>query len=173
MPTIPIPTFTQVVFALIAVFTLVAGLGVVVARNLFHSALLLAATFFGVAGLYVMLEAEFLAVTQILIYVGAVATLITFAIMLTRGAMHGETNPLNRQWGKAALFAFLFLAGIWGYLANIPWPAPFQAIQADEGLIARLGDQFVTSYVISLEVVGILLMVALVGAILLARDDKP
>ncbi len=173
MPTLPVPTFTQVVFVLIAAFTVISGLGVVVARNLFHSALLLAATFFGVAGLYVMLEAEFLAVTQILIYVGAVATLITFAIMLTRGAMHGETNPLNRQWGKAALFAFLFLVGLLGYLGGIPWPAPFQAIQADEGLIARLGEQLVTRYMVSLEVMGLLLMVALVGAILLARDDKP
>ncbi len=83
----PLPTVQQVIFILIAGMTVTGALITALAPNLFHNALGLVLAFFGVAGVYVLLEAEFLAVSQVLIYVGAIATLITFAIMLA-GARH-------------------------------------------------------------------------------------
>lgn len=175
MPTelpFPIPTVGQLVFTAIALFTMLSALGVVISRNLFHNALALVATLFGVAGLYVMLEAEFLAVSQVLVYIGAIATLITFAIMLTRGMMHGRTSLLNHQWGKASLTVFLVFVVLLGFVRAIPWPEAYTALSGGESLIGALGAEFVTTYVVAFEVLGLLLLVALVGAVMLARDDK-
>lgn len=167
---IPIPTFEQFIFLQVALLTAVAAMAVVTSRNLFHSALALTLTFFGVAGIYVFLEAEFLAVSQILVYVGAIAMLIAFAIMLTRSMMYGRTSPLNHQWGKSSLFALLFFMGLLAFVSAIPWPAAGEPVLADEALIAALGKEFVTSYIIAFEVLGLLLLLALVGAVMLARD---
>ncbi len=168
----PLPTIGQLVFAAIAFFTCASSLGVVLARNLFHGALALVATLFGVAALYVMLEAEFLAVSQVLVYVGAISTLITFAIMLTRSMMYGKTSPLNRQWGKTGLFAVMIFLALYGFVGAIPWADSAAPVLADESMIAALGVQFVTNYVIAFEVLGLLLLVALVGAVMLARDNN-
>ena len=167
---VPIPTFEQFVFIQVALLTAVAGLAVVTSRNLFHSALALTLTFFGVAGVYIFLEAEFLAVSQVLVYVGAIAMLIAFAIMLTRNMMYGRTSPLNSQWGKSSLFALLFFMGLLAFARATPWPAAGEPVVADEALIGALGREFVTTYVIAFEVLGLLLLVALVGAVMLARD---
>jgi len=191
---VPIPTFEQFVFIQVALLTAVAGLAVVMSRNLFHSALALTLTFFGVAGVYVFLEAEFLAVSQVLVYVGAIAMLIAFAIMLTRSMMYGRTSPLNNQWGKSSLFALLFFMGLLAFARATPWPAadelvvadetvvnalgtpprlfvwPADRVIPDEALISALGKEFVTTYVIAFEVLGLLLLLALVGAVMLARD---
>ena len=192
---VPIPTFEQFVFIQVALLTAVAGLAVVTSRNLFHSALALTLTFFGVAGVYVFLEAEFLAVSQVLVYVGAIAMLIAFAIMLTRSMMYGRSSPLNSQWGKSSLFALLFFAGLLAFARATPWPTademvvadeaivdalgvpprlvvwPADRVIADEALIRALGQEFVTTYVIAFEVLGLLLLLALVGAVMLARDN--
>ncbi len=190
MPEIQLPTVSQLLFAAVALFTMVSGFLVVASPNLFHNALALVATLFGVAGLYVLLEAEFIAISQVLVYVGAIATLITFAIMLTRSMMYGRTSPMNRQWGKSALFTVLFFLALLGFLQSTPWPAEARQLFAEEGvvtvvgqfltadglfvstegLIAALGVQFVTTYVVAFEVLGLLLLLALVGAVMLARD---
>ncbi len=169
---IPIPTVQQAVFGAVALMTAVAGLIVVVHRNLFHCALALIATLFGVAGVYILLEAEFLAVTQVLVYVGAIATLITFAIMLTRGIMFGATAANNNSSfivASVALLLFLMLAGI---VDRVPWLTGDLALTADETMIADLGWEFVTTYGLALELIGLLLLIALVGAVMLARDDE-
>ena len=102
-----LPTLQQVVFFPIAGFVAIAALLTVFANNLFHSALGLIATLFGVAGLFVLLEAEFIAVSQVLVYVGTISTLITFAIMLTRGMIwpYRGAKPPMAGWtaGCAAL----------------------------------------------------------------------
>lgn len=168
---IPIPTVQQVVFGAVAFMTAVASLIVVLNRNLFYCALALVATLFGVAGIYVLLEAEFLAVTQILVYVGAIATLITFAIMLTKGIMFGSTSPNNQHMfvvGSVALLLFLILAGV---VDRVPWLTGDPALEVTEALIGDLGWEFVTTYGVALELIGLLLLIALVGAVLLARDD--
>ncbi|GIV77129.1 NADH-quinone oxidoreductase subunit J [Litorilinea aerophila] len=165
-----LPTVQQVIFILIGLFTAVSALLVVVAPNLFHNALALVATFFGVTGLYVLLEAEFLAVSQVLIYVGAISTLITFAIMLTRGMMYGRTSPTNQQRLAAAIMAVLFFLVLAGLLVHVPWPVVGAELKAGEAIIADLGELFVTTYLIPFELMALLLLVALAGALMLARD---
>src|SRR5512138_1634390 len=90
-----------IAFFIMAAFALGGSLGVVINRNLFHAALYLVLALFGVAGLFVLLEAPFLAAVQVLIYVGAIAVLITITIMVTRRIM-GVSESVNRQWPLAA-----------------------------------------------------------------------
>lgn len=177
------PSIQQVVFAALAVFAAVAALTVVLARNLFHSALALVGTLFAVAGIYALLEAEFLAVSQVLVYIGAISTLITFAIMLTRGMMYGATSPLNRQAGTATMIVGLLFVVLGGLVAWMPWPSVgvdlstlswgvFANRGAGEAIIATMGQKFVTTYLVPFELMAVLLLVALAGAILLARDRE-
>lgn len=158
----------QAIFIIMAIFTLGMALGTVTARNLFHAALFLVGTFAGVAVIYVLLEAEFLAVSQVVIYIGAIATLIVFAIMLSRGMMGRESGALNKQWlfaaGGAAL---LFIVLAW-LLNRVQFAV--QAAPVPEDTISKIGSGFVGVYVIPFEVASVLLLVALVGAIMLARE---
>ncbi|MEA3336573.1 MAG: NADH-quinone oxidoreductase subunit J [Chloroflexota bacterium] len=162
-------TSTQFIFIVISLFTVGCGFLVVVSRNLYHAALWLIATFFGVAALYAMLEAEFLAVAQVLIYIGAIATLIVFAIMLSRGMMMGRVKMSNFQWGVSAFTAggiFILLVIV---LLQINWPVIEDSVSPTA--IADIGEALVNSYVVPFEVVSVLLLVALVGAIMIAREQ--
>lgn len=168
-----LPTVQQFVFMGLAGLVAIAALFTVLAPNLFHSALGLVATLFGIAGVYVLLEAEFLAVSQILVYVGAISTLITFAIMLTRGMMFGRTAATNRQMLASILIASLFFFATLGVVNNVEWPMVGAAILDGEAMIAMLGELFVTVYILPFIMMALLLLVALAGAILLARDERP
>jgi NADH-quinone oxidoreductase subunit J len=161
-------TFHHVIFLAIAGFTLLCGLGVVASRNLFHAAIWLIGSFAGVAGLYWLLEAEYLAIAQILIYIGAIATLIVFAIMLSRGMMIGRVKMNNFQAGISAVVALLLFALLSFVLLQVPWPENLQALTADP--IPLIGEAFVTTHVIPFQVIAVLLSVALVGAIMIARE---
>lgn len=169
-PMPPIPTIPQAVFLGLAIFTAIGALIVALAPNLYHNALGLIMAFFGVAGLYALLEAEFLAVSQILIYVGAISTLITFAIMLTRGMMFGRTSRYNRQMLTAAIMTGLLFFTLWGILGSVPWPQVGADLPGGEAMIAYMGEAFVTTYLIPFEMMALLLLVALAGALMLARD---
>jgi NADH-quinone oxidoreductase subunit J len=155
---------------MVATFTAVSALIVVLSPNLFHNALALVATFFGVTGVYVLLEAEFLAVSQVLIYVGAISTLITFAIMLTRGMMFGVTSPTNQNMLISAIIAPLLFFVLLGILNTVAWPEVGAALPDGELIIANLGQLFVSTYLIPFELMALLLLVALAGALMLARD---
>lgn len=165
-----LPTFQQVIFIMIALFTAAGALITVLAPNLFHNAMGLVATFFGVAGIYILLEAEFLAVSQVLVYVGAISTLITFAIMLTRGMMQGRSASTNRQVLATSITVGLLFLVVIGILLNVPWPNVGAELDAGEELIADLGEMFVTTYLVPFELMAVLLLIALAGAIMLARD---
>lgn len=169
-PMPPIPTVQQAIFLALAIFTAVGALVVALAPNLYHNALGLVMSFFGVAGIYALLEAEFLAISQILIYVGAISTLITFAIMLTRGMMFGRTSSNNKQTLTAAIIAPLLFFVLWGILGSVPWVEIGAELPHGEEIIAKLGEFFVTSYLIPFEMMALLLLVALAGALMLARD---
>ena len=103
---------TSLLFWLFAIFMVVAALLVVGLRNIVHSALALIIVFAMAAGIYVLLNAEFIGIVQILIYVGAVTILILFALMLTRIGGHPRTNPTNRQWPIALVICALVGATI-------------------------------------------------------------
>ncbi len=158
----------QALFLLFALFTLLMALGTVVARNLFHAALFLVGVFFGIAVLFILLEAEFLGVAQIVIYIGAIATLIVFAIMLSRNVMGKEAGAYNSQWRWAlAGVVFFFLILSW-LLVRMPFSLVQAQVPADA--ITQIGQGFVGHYVVPFEVASVLLLVALVGAIMLARE---
>ena len=183
----------QILFILISLFTLVAGWVVVTNRNVFHAALAWMASFLGVAGLYVLLDAGFLAAAQLLVYIGAISILIIFAIMLTRRMMQTDETPFNSQamlsgvtvLGVFAVIAFVLyrVAGYWPLQPTAIDPAGFAAPRPmDDAIIldsvAALGRAFVNpdAYVLPFELASVLLLAALIGSILIAwpkaEDDK-
>jgi NADH-quinone oxidoreductase subunit J len=161
---------TQVIFIILSAVALIGALGVVLSRNLFHAAIFLVLSFVGVAGFYVLLEAEFLAMIQILVYVGAIAILIIFAIMLSRRLMSPDFRASNEQWlwalvAAVALFAILVIV-----LIQVDWPVA-QA-EVPSGTLVELGKALVDpgQYLLVFEVASVLLLVALVGAVIVARE---
>ncbi len=159
----------QLAFFAFAALTLGSAAMVVLSKNLMHSALFLVLTFFSVAGLYVLLEAEFLAAIQVLIYVGAVAVLYLFALMLTRGVTGEGMRQSNSQIWPAAIVAALFV----GMMAPLAWVGswPLSSLPPEPDAIPMLGQSLMTTYALPFEVMGVVLLVALVGAIILAREN--
>jgi NADH-quinone oxidoreductase subunit J len=158
----------QIGFWMLAGFTAVATLGVVVTRNVVHSALALAASLLGAAGLFILFGAEFVGLAQILIYVGAVVILFLFGIMLT-SASAGRPVIDNEQPGVAALVAlgvFVVLAiGIIGSYGR-------RRLSLDVAFsTTKLGTALFTRWILPFEAVSVLLLAALIGAIVLARKD--
>jgi NADH-quinone oxidoreductase subunit J len=139
-------------------------------RNLVHCALSLAITFAGLAALYLQLNAEFVGFAQILVYVGAVAILIVFAILLTRGSEPPVEKLYSRSWAAGlavALIVFALIAAVILSSKALP-PAPSSA---PVGTVRELGDQLMSRYVLPLEVLGLLLTAALIGAVILALRE--
>lgn len=166
----------SIAFFIFSIFTLGGGLGVVMNRNLIHGAAYLTLSLFGVAGLFVLLSAPFLAAVQVLVYIGAIAILIIFAVMLTR-SMTNLTEVYNKQWALSlvvsVLFFMLLLVGIvlpvWGTGApgEVTDPSPLVATTVDLGVALVDGNQ----YVLPFEVASLLLTAAMIGAIVIARDN--
>ena len=162
--------FMEIAFWVMTVLVLGGGIGVVASKNLFHSALFLIVSLFGVSGYYVLLSAGFLAVVQVMVYAGAIAVLILFAIMFSRRPME-KVSQANRQWWLALLMAVLLFAVLVGIVGLVDWPTdggPEPAAAATT--VQQLGVAFLGSYLIPFMVVSILLSVALIGAIMLARE---
>ena len=160
----------QLVFIILSIITLGAALAVVTSKNLFHSALFLILSFVGVAGLYILLEAGFLAAVQILVYVGAISILIIFAIMLTRRLMAKELVQRNAQWGISGLVAVLLFALLSFVLLRVNWPVVAGDVSPES--ISILGQELMSTYVAPFEVVSVLLLAALVGSIIIAREKE-
>jgi len=165
----------QIVFIIVALVTLGAGFMVVTTRNLVHAALWLVATLFGVAVTYALLNANFLAVVQVVVYIGAIAILFIFAVMLTRKDMRDQGPQLNRNWWVGALLAVLTFGGLffllqgWNGMSKTAavYPSGFDAV-------AELGNELVSpmGYVLPFEVASVLLVAALVGAVYVAFNRK-
>lgn len=191
--------FKDVVFWALAVVAIASAVGVVMSRDLFRAALLLATVFVAVGGFYVLMNAEFLAVVQILIYVGAIAVLFIFGVMLTRDVRQG--NAPNRLQIPAGIISALLLAAMiftavttdWTTLAGAGLEAKSQIAQtqavgivdieaagrlAESGLSERevesvagggLADLLVGEFVLPFEAVSLLLLAAAIGGLALAR----
>ena len=160
----------MIIFGLSSLVTLGAALAVVTHKNILHSAFYLVLSFVGVASIYVLLEAPFIAVVQVLVYIGAIAILIVFAIMLTRRLYSEDLIQRNAQWVWSALgAAVLFLVLGWiVYSAN--WPVVQQAIPEDA--ITLMGQDLLSTDVVPFEIASVLLLAALVGAILIGRERE-
>jgi NADH-quinone oxidoreductase subunit J len=190
----------RIVFGLVASLGILAALGAVLARNLVHAALFLVAFFFTVACQFVLLEAEFLAAIQVLVYIGAVAILLLFGIMLTRNIQGDETTG-GRWIGKvpgaiaALALAAVLVAGVRSDTSlvgvvrgeaslrrSLPWNARSQrpAIDAPgdprgaviNAMAPAIGVELMTRYALAFEVAGLLLTAAVVGAIALAHGEQ-
>lgn len=149
--------------------SLLAAVGAVTLRGLFHAALCLAIVLIGAAGLFISLHADFLAMVQILIYVGAVMTLVIFAIMLTERFGDRSIKQSNRQVPIAFLGSALFAALLIGLIQTTPWPVKSEA--AAHVTTSDLGKALLGQYVFPFEVISVILLAALIGAIVIARKD--
>ena len=168
-------TGMQIIFLVVAAVILGSALLVVTSRNLIHCALWLIVTLFGVAVLYALLNAGFLAVVQVGVYIGAIAILFIFAVMLTRKDMRDQGQKLNKNWWVGALLALLTFGGLLSMLQR--WsgfsktvaviPSGFEAVN-------ELGNALTSpaGYVLPFEVASVLLVAALVGAVYVAFNRK-
>ena len=172
-------------FWIIALSAIGSSIAVVQTRDLFRAALFLAAAFLSIAGLFVMLRAEFLAVVQILIYVGAISVLIIFAVLTTRDVEHG--NPSNMLRIPAAILAILFLVVASLTMLNTDWnllsesdaavvtQSSAEASGGGDGAanpIPRIAELLLQDYVLVFEVASVLLLATIVGALALVRRDS-
>ena len=167
-----IASTTQLICFVVLSATLVLGaLGVVLLPNIVYSAFLLGGVFLSVAGLYLMLNASFVAAAQVLVYVGAVNVLILFAIMLVNKKENLEAIPglaLRRVLSGAVcagLFALLIRVAF-----TTPWPLPGPEPVGEDATI-RIGEHLFTDYLLPFELASVLLLIAMIGAIVLARRD--
>ena len=168
---------STIAFIVFALFSLGGALGVVTTRNLVHATLYLILSLFGAAGFFVLLSAPFMAVVQVLVYIGAIAILIVFAVMLTR-SMTRLRDLYNRQWIVSGVVAgvlfILLMAGVilpvWG-LNGAQAAKPVSDIVLNTVDLGKaLVDQ--NQYVLPFEVASLLLTAAMIGAIVIARDDR-
>ena len=160
---------SEALFVLAAVLVLGGGLGVVATRNVVHAALFLLLSLVAVAGLYLLLFAEFLALVQVLIYGGAIVIVLLFAIMLTRSREYPRISD-NPQW-PLAIVAALALFGV--LAAALLVGRESLETEAQGPGLARLGESLFTTWAVPFEVASLVLLVALVGAIIIAsRGDE-
>jgi NADH:ubiquinone oxidoreductase subunit 6 (subunit J) len=148
------------------VFTLGGALGVVATRNVVHAALFLLVSLMAVAGVYLILFAEFLALVQVLIYGGAIIIVLLFAIMLTRAAEYPHISD-NRQWPLAIVAA----AGVGVVLGAAFWTRGTTVSTAHSPAFSDLANSLFTRWAIPFEVASLVLLVALIGAIIIARTE--
>lgn len=162
-------TLKQFAFIVMALVVLGPALLVVTVKNIFHSLLFLALSFLGVAGVYLLLSADFLAAVQVLVYIGAVIILMMFALMLTHRVMTNTLRQATKQWWLALPVS----AGVFGVLYRVfvmnHWQYHPAAQRPTTGII---GEALLTRYVLPFELASIVLLVAMVGAIVLAKEDK-
>jgi len=178
MPLTEQPFFAQLVFWVLAVVAVVSALLVIYLRDIFKAALALILAFLTVAGFFVLLSAEFLAAAQVLIYAGAIAILIIFAVMLTRDVHLG--NPSNRFQVPVGVVAALLLAAIvfvvnkteWTLITRAPLgPETQEAVERTfRDTPAGLAQVLLNNYVLPFEVVSVVLLAAIIGAIVLVRE---
>ncbi len=160
-------TGTIVAFWILAAITVGAAFGVAAVRNLIHSVVLLIVSFAGVAGLYITLSADFIAVVQILIYIGAIAILLIFAIVLTPRA--GRLNQEGFMLLPALALAALVTGTMIFVAFDTSWGA--QRSQGFEETATAIGDLLLDKYALPFEIASVLLLSAIVGAILLVRPE--
>jgi NADH-quinone oxidoreductase subunit J len=165
----------MIIFVLLSAFILGAAIAVVTVKNIIHSALWLIGSFFGVGALYLLMEAEFVAVVQVLVYVGAISILILFAIMLTRHVTGEGVRQLYKRWWVALLVA----AGLFGLLIvptvyNVNWEGTSAQAAQPTGMATavELGTAFMREYLLPFELASVLLLVALIGAIVVAFEER-
>ena len=174
----------DIVFWVIAISSIIAALAVVLLKDLFRAALFLIVSFLGVAGMFVLLRAEFLAVVQVLVYVGAISVLIIFAILMTRDVEEG--SPANKFRLPMAIFSALFAAVAIYVAVSTNWNTLEAAIASGalgeqttakitevySNTIPWIGQLLLRDFVLAFEVASVVLLAALIGALALIRERE-
>jgi len=158
-------------FLIIAVLTIVAAAAAMTLRNLIHCALAVALAFVGLAAAYLQLNAQFVGFAQILVYVGAVAILIVFAALLTRGGEPSSEAIFSKTW-FAGLGVTIAVLGVLTWAVTRSIVTQRETAPVPEVTVKQIGDALMTKYVLPLEVIGLLLTAALIGAVIIAMRDE-
>ena len=153
-----------VAFSFLVVLVLGGALGVVITRNVAHAALYLLMSLASVAGVFILLVSEFLALVQILIYGGAITIVLLFALMLTRAEEFSNVRD-NPQWAVAGIAAI----SIFGVLSSVIFNNKLDAQELVGPGLEELGAELFTNWVVPFEIASLVLLIALIGAIILAR----
>jgi NADH-quinone oxidoreductase subunit J len=162
-----------VVFWILAVITVVGGVAAVTLKNTVHCALALTAAFAGLAFLFLQLDAQFVGFAQILVYIGAVAILVVFAILLTRGSEKPERGVFSRTWLAGLLIAAAVFAVLsWAVLSSAAALPGAGEVPAPVVTVAQIGNALMGLYVLPLEILALLLTAAMIGAVLVAMHEK-
>jgi len=158
-------------FWLLSAVTVGGALAVFLSRNLIHAVVFLVLSFLGMAGLFLTLSADFIAVAQILIYAGAVSILMVFAVMLTPMSARDNSNSLYVVPG--VLLGAIVAAGVAFIAVDVEWPV-LADLDADRfpTTVSAIGDLVLGRYLLAFEVASVLLLAALIGAIMLVREDE-
>ena len=160
----------NIFFGILAAVVVVSALRMVTTKNIVHAALYLVAVLAGLGALYVLLTAEFVATTQVLVYIGAVMVLFLFGIMLTKAPLGDMMQMTGKQWPIAALVALL-LGGVTVYALLDRFGSDRLVMDGPVYKTADVSDEVFSTYIIPFEAVSVLLLAALIGAIGLARKD--
>ncbi len=160
----------DIIFFLFAAITILSGFVVVTSKNIVYSGFSLMFTFFGVSGIYVLLGADFIAIVQILVYVGGILILLLFGVMLTNRITNvdirsGSIHVLPGTIAVGIIMGLLISAMLWTGWKTQPSETPYTTT-------INLGRLLITDYILIFELLGILLLVALIGAASIARRDK-
>jgi NADH:ubiquinone oxidoreductase subunit 6 (subunit J) len=162
---------SPLVFYFIAGIVIIPAVAVVVSENLFHAGLSMIVSFLGIAAVYAALSAPFVAAMQVLVYAGAIAVILLFAFMLTHDIMRPQqTASRFQQYASAAVCLVMV-----GFMSRILMSSGWGSLeaQAPEGVpLDILGTSFLTTYLVPFELVSILLLMTLVGAIVIARKEE-
>ncbi len=159
-------------FAILSVMMIGSALGVVLLNNIVYSAFLLGGVFISMSGFYLLLNADFVAAAQILVYVGAVNVLILFAIMLVN--KREDFKPIANRWirqGATALVCLGLFALLGTMILVTPWSIYSGTVVLSEGSVVKIGKHFFSDFLLPFELASVLLLMAMVGAIILARRD--
>ena len=161
------PEYSDILFLSICMLVVVSALWVVLSPNLVHSAVSLLFTLFGVAGLYVFLYADFMAASQVIIYVGGILVLIIFGVMLTNKISDQSISNRSQNKLPSAIMCFTLLAMQFNVIFNTKWHIDTPIIR--ESTVNDIGMFLLSKYLLPFEIVSILLLAALIGAAMLSR----
>lgn len=159
----------NIFFGVIAAVMVLGAFKVVTTKNVVHAALYLMLVFAGMAAQFILLAAEFTAVVQVLVYVGAVIVLVLFGVMLTRARLGRSDDLTSNQWWIGAAVSVLLLGTLTYVLLDAFGSDELDGLRVQR--TAEVGNELFSSFIIPFQAVGALLLVALVGAIVLARRD--
>lgn len=161
----------SVVFWILAVMTVLGGLSAVMLKNTVHCALALTTAFAGLALLFLQLDAQFVGFAQILVYIGAVAILVVFAILLTRGSETPTDGVFSRTWFAGLMIAAAVFAVLAWAVINSSAALPNERT-TPVVTVQQIGNALMGRYVLPLEIVALLLTAAMVGAVIVAMHEK-